>query len=198
MGNQGDRKLTRATGDERRLRLYGQGAAETKSSREMRTWAKGGPHPPDPMIGPAGPGSRLPKSQSPRPRRAAGLALTSARSSGGGLPARPPARCAGMQVPEPSEAPGRGSGDPPETAQRLLQNQKGRGTGAEPRRAVQLVGSAPGPRSRGCGGAGPLEVGGRDPLRDNPRLPRAQPRLSSRAGERALRVWGGVSGLSRV
>lgn len=104
-----------------------------------------------------------------------------------------------MQVPEPSEAPGRGSGDPPETARRLLQNQKGRGTGAEPRRAVQLVGSAPAPRSRGCGGAWPLEVGGgRDPLRDNPRLPRAQLRLSSGAGERAPRVWGGVSGLSRV
>ena len=50
--------------------------------------------------------------------------LTRARSCGGGLPACPPTRCAGRQKLEPREAPGQGSGDPPETAQRRLQDQK--------------------------------------------------------------------------
>ena len=69
---------------------------------------------------------------------------------------------------------------------------KGRGTRAEPRRAVQRVGSAPALRSRGCGGPGSLEVsGGRDPLQDAPSLPRAQPWLSCSSGERAPPVWGG-------
>lgn len=78
----------------------------------------GAPHPPDPRVGQARLGSRPPRPQSPWPSGAALSPLTCARSGGGGLPAPRPVRCARRQVPEPGEAPGRSSGDPPGMAPR--------------------------------------------------------------------------------
>lgn len=177
----------------------GQGAAETKSSQEMRTWAKEGPHPPDPMIGPAGPGSRLPKISEPPPSRSRG-ARTHQRQERRGRPARASA-CALR-------------GDAGAGAQRSARpGQRGpardrAAPAPKPKRPRYRRGAATRCAAGGIR-AGPaftwvwgrLAVGGgggRDPLRDNPRLPRAQLRLSSGAGERAPRVWGGVSGFSRV
>ncbi|KAK2087536.1 hypothetical protein P7K49_033443 [Saguinus oedipus] len=149
---------------------------------------------------------RIPTCQPPlRSSRAAEPPLTGVRSGGGGLPAPWPARCARMQEPEPGEAPGRGRGDPRGTAQRRRWDRTveapARSRDAlccrrDPGRPCAHVGvGAPGGRGRG-----------RDPLRDAPRLPRAQPRLDSRTGEGGPRVWegrglgrwAGVSGISSI
>lgn len=137
-----------------------QGAAETKSSREMGTWAQGAPHPPDPRVGQAGLGSRLPRTSEPPPSRSRGVPTHQGQELRGR-----PARVSAYALRQEAEAGAQRSARPGQggTARDRAApapGPKGRGTRAEPRRAVQRVGSAPALRSRGCGGPGSLEVGG--------------------------------------
>lgn len=150
----------------------------------------GAPHPPDPRVGQTRLGPRPPRPQSPWPSEAAVSPLTRARSGRGGLPAPRPARCARMQVPEPGEAPGPSRRDPPGMAPRW----RGDRTAEAPARSRDALCSGwdPGwPCAHVGAGARGGRGRGRDPLRDAPRLPRAEPKLSRRAGGRAPRGWGG-------
>lgn len=70
------------------------------------------------------------------------------------MPAPQPARCAGMQKPEPTEAPGWVRRDPPGTRAESALGPDDRGTGAEQGSAVQSEGCELALRSRGHWGRG--------------------------------------------
>lgn len=91
-----------------------------------------------------------------------------------------PARCAGMQKPEPAEAPGRVRRDPPGTRAVSALGTQDRGSGAEQGCALQSEECGPALSSRRRWGRG-AGAGGRDPLGDVP-LPQRLRSSGTRAG----------------